>query len=384
VDDSRAGSSGQTTSDYPTQKLNYGVDPSSPNAIDLDDSTHFTNTLFAVILLLGILIRLSGIANNISIDREWLPVLAPSSASSASTTSSYDLTHLNAVLRRIDLICKILTPLLITAFVSIARSYRICIISLGLLAVLSWVAELRCARWMYESSSALRARKPQGNQNTMSTRTTTGENQSFGILRLWHPSRTFLLPQFKVLSDYFSTTVWIPATAQALLHLTVLAYSSSLITYLLEVGFSLKLITTARAAGSIVEVGSTILTPWAVHYLSGRQAGHDVESDDVETEGFLDQDKGESQSIDSIALEKVGLFGISWQFCSLVRFYPSLKYCSERLLTDSRSQSSSRSSISPQDSTMLSMRQKLLSQLYHPCSSFFPFQSHGRVCGHTP
>ncbi|KAI9834818.1 MAG: hypothetical protein M1838_005462 [Thelocarpon superellum] len=50
--------------------------------------------LFGPLLLLGSLEALSSVANRISIDKEWLPALAPSSA---VRTGGYDLAQLNAL-----------------------------------------------------------------------------------------------------------------------------------------------------------------------------------------------------------------------------------------------------------------------------------------------
>jgi solute carrier family 40 (iron-regulated transporter), member 1 len=320
VDDARAGHA----RDPPVQDSKNGTTiPSSLETIDSHPHSISQNILFAIILLLGVLVRLSTIANNISIDREWLPALAPSSASSAPIATPYDLTHLNAVMRRIDLICKVLTPFLVSTIVSTVNSYRICIMLGGLLTVLSWVAELWCARWMYRSSSALRAPKPLINEDhEEENQTVTPQSMP---RHLWHTTRTLLLDQANALTQYFSTNVWIPATALALLHLTVLAESSSLITYLLEIGFSLTLITTSRACSSIVEVGSTVLTPWAVHYFSRKRTKHEKEvegeGDDAEAEGFLqrrDETQAQGPHIDSTVLERVGLVGILWQFVNLV------------------------------------------------------------------
>jgi len=176
---------------------------------------------------------------------------------------------------------------------------------------------------MYRSSSALRAPKPLINEDhEEENQTVTPQSMP---RHLWHTTRTLLLDQANALTQYFSTNVWIPATALALLHLTVLAESSSLITYLLEIGFSLTLITTSRACSSIVEVGSTVLTPWAVHYFSRKRTKHEKEvegeGDDAEAEGFLqrrDETQAQGPHIDSTVLERVGLVGILWQFVNLI------------------------------------------------------------------
>ncbi|KAL2355917.1 hypothetical protein BJ546DRAFT_1060124 [Cryomyces antarcticus] len=59
--------------------------------------------LLAIVLLFGMLGRLSNVANEITIDRNWLPLLASSSSLPPSETGVvFDPTHLNAVMLQVD------------------------------------------------------------------------------------------------------------------------------------------------------------------------------------------------------------------------------------------------------------------------------------------
>ena len=55
---------------------------------------------------------------------------------------------------------------------------------------------------------------------------------------------------------YFSTTVWLPSIAVAILHASVLAWSGTLITWLLNANFSLTEVIVAIVVGSLFEIGS--------------------------------------------------------------------------------------------------------------------------------
>jgi iron-regulated transporter 1 len=105
-----------------------------------------------------------------------------------------------------------------------------------------------------------------------------------------------------------------------------LAYSANFITYLLAVGFSLNVITVARAAGSMVEIFSTVVTPIGVSYL-GKASHHSHAGEgDGGSEGTttaLLEDLPEEFSKTEIALERLGLWGISFQLINLV----SLQTC---------------------------------------------------------
>ena len=299
-------------------------------SFDWTPSGHMKNILFAIILILGVVEHLSDIANRISLDRDWLPILAPSSASSLSASTPYDLTHLNAVMRRIDLICKVITPFLISGFVTTVNHHQIGIIAVALVSGLSWAAELWCARKVYSSSSALCSPKEFAKFDTVSIIERVSGNEAISIrnplnllYEIWHQSVVWFWDQSLLLQQYFSTSVWIPSMAWALLHLTVLAYSASLITYLLNIGVSLYLITIASATGSLIEVSSTVLTPWVIHRLS-RERAPDAPTDDEAVEFFSGGDK-EARGNGGNVLEKVGLYGITWQFFCLVRASPLVR-----------------------------------------------------------
>ncbi|KAL2049637.1 hypothetical protein ABVK25_010097 [Lepraria finkii] len=70
------------------------------------------------------------------------------------------------------------------------------------------------------------------------------------------------------LQDYFNTAEWIPSVCAAIPHASVLTFSGIIITYLLNAGLSLNMVTGARASGATFEIGSTFVFPWAVGILS--------------------------------------------------------------------------------------------------------------------
>ena len=281
--------------------------------------------LFAVVVGLGILEKLSGSANMISMERDWIPILAAQTGGSA-----YDLTHLNAVMRRIDLICKLISPLVISLIITASGSTKIGVMVVASMSTLSWGVEIWCARRVWRASSRLR--QPKNNENAAAT---AGILERAGSLTHGWPRRAKervaegFRSQVESLRDYFGSDVWMPSLSLALLHLSVLSYSATFLTYLLDSGFSLILITIARALGSVVEVSSTFVAPVGIEYLSHRSKYQVVRED---TEALLDnsapdgQDQASQQHL--AGLERLGLWGIWSQFLNLVR--PSRLYANAR------------------------------------------------------
>ena len=75
---------------------------------------------------------------------------------------------------------------------------------------------------------------------------------------------------------YFSTTVWLPSICMAILHGSVLAWSGTLITWLLNANFTLNEVTIAKGVGSLSEIGSTLVFPWAVSVFTKPESGASV------------------------------------------------------------------------------------------------------------
>lgn len=258
--------------------------------------------VFGITILLGIGEKLSGTGNMISMERDWVPLLA-----SEEDHAVYTLTHLNAVMRRIDLICKLIAPLVISVVITLT-STRIGASVVAGMSATSWGIEMWCARRVWNTCPQLKALKVVDSRRERSDRRASSR---WWIVRLWHS-------QSAQLRDYFFTGVWIPSMCLSMLHISVLTYSATFITYLLNAGFSLLLITIARTLSSIVEVSSTFIAPIGVKRLAVPVKG-ERGTDEEEEAPFIDeQDGGAVEREHGVGLERSGLWGISLQLSSLV------------------------------------------------------------------
>ncbi len=134
------------------------------------------------------------------------------------------------------------------------------------------------------------------------------------------------------LEMYFSTSVWIPSLTLAMLHYSMLTWRATFITYLINVGYSLNFITTARTVGSVFEIGSTILTPLGIRYTGkafnrGAVARGAGSSDDEAAVAFIrredseDPDEDDEKTLEAqtiVGLQRFGLWGFSLQLTMLV------------------------------------------------------------------
>ncbi|KAI0846899.1 Ferroporti-1 [Daldinia vernicosa] len=260
---------------------------------------------FAIAVTLGIIERLSASGNLISMERDWVVTVA------APAGNPYDLTHLNAVMRRIDLVCKLISPILTSAVISALGSIRLGVVFTGLTSLISIPIEVFSARRVWNSSPLLQApRAVPTSQPAVVTQETS---------RSWI-SRT--RQYFHGFEMYFSTSVWVPSVALALLHFNMLTWRATFVTYLINIGYSLNIITLARAIGSVFEISSTVITPRGIDYM-GKTHHHastpPIDEDDESGVRLIAGDQEGSRDVQTlIGLQRVGLWGMTWQIINTV------------------------------------------------------------------
>ncbi|KAK7908087.1 Solute carrier family 40 member 1 [Apiospora marii] len=266
------------------------------------------HVIFVVAVTFGIIERLSSSGNLISMERDWVVTVA------APPGQPYDLTHLNAVMRRIDLACKLVSPILISAIISATDSVRIGVIYSALTSLISIPIETVSAKGVWNSSPVLRVPKlkkeaPEAASVPASARAMSWTSRV----------RQF----FKGFEMYFSTAVWVPSVALVLLHFNMMTWRATFITYLINVGYSLNTITMARAVGSVFEISSTVATPLGIQYMNKAYRQHRSladEEDELEV-GLIEPDEQQQQHAADgqtlVGLQRVGLWGVSWQVVNL-------------------------------------------------------------------
>jgi iron-regulated transporter 1 len=90
---------------------------------ETDNTSHAQNPFsssakgfqFGLILVLDAIQHLSATGNKLSLERDWVPALVEPAGTS---DAAYSLTQVNAVMGRIDLICKLVAPSLLPLIIS--------------------------------------------------------------------------------------------------------------------------------------------------------------------------------------------------------------------------------------------------------------------------
>ncbi|OCK85430.1 hypothetical protein K432DRAFT_343183 [Lepidopterella palustris CBS 459.81] len=299
--------------------------------------------VFAVVLTLGVFENLSRRANVISMERDWVPILAPETGPECFT-----LTQINATMARIDMVCKLIAPIIISGFLSVAPSVRFGVVCIAAANILSTFLEIWSAKWLWDQCDILRKPKlsailefdSEGNFETRHRSESQASRITFfqawvdSITSWWHG----YIPSLKL---FFATEVWIPSMSMSILHSSVLSVTGTVIVFLLNSGLSLKGVVLAEAASSAFEIGSTFLAPIAVRKLSINisSSSHQLvdvsHKEDEETLSDIDSDISDLDPEDPLSKDdtmpdinagvtRLGLWGVFEMFMTLAPTVPLL------------------------------------------------------------
>lgn len=236
-------------------------------------------------------------------ERDWVPILANKEG------MSYHLTHLNTAMRRIDITCKFLAPLVISSVVALVGPTR-AVATIAIVSSISLVLEC----WIVMRVWTHNVRLQSGKDLTLNhledpiSRIHPNPTGFVGVL-LWKGYELLkrLGEVTRANADgvyyYFSTTVWLPSICVAVLHGSVLAWSGTLITWLLNEHFSIAEVTVAKSVGAVFEIGSTLAFPCAVGVLLRSTSRQQTTSYEMVEQRNDDDMKGPDESHENIADE---------------------------------------------------------------------------------
>ncbi|TQN71685.1 Solute carrier family 40 member 1 [Colletotrichum shisoi] len=214
--------------------------------------------LLALLSLLACGERLYSIINMVSVEKDWVVVLAKG--------DTEVLADLNAQMRRIDLLCKLLAPLFI-ALVD-GFSTEIAIVVNFAMNMASVVVEYYAIARIYDEDPSLQEQKRKPDAELPST-TEDAPSSARPGRKMWQLFR-------KSASDfgfYFGHRAFLPSFAGSLLYLTVLSFAGQMVTYLVASGYTTTYIGIARTISVVFEVLATWVAPWLIARIGPVRAG---------------------------------------------------------------------------------------------------------------
>jgi iron-regulated transporter 1 len=196
------------------------------------------------------------------------------------------VTAMNAQMRRIDLVCKLLGPLFIALIDGISTEAAI-MVNLGM-NVCSVVVEYysiakvrpqslvsRLKEHFAYNSSQVYDEVPELQEAKKSPPRPHGEEpaQQGFFVRGWSAVCQGVRQALKDFGFYFRHRVFLPSFAGALLYLTVLSFSGQMVTWLLSTGYDSTQVAVTRTLAVAFEVLATWVAPWLMERIGPTRAG---------------------------------------------------------------------------------------------------------------
>lgn len=176
---------------------------------------------------------------------------------------------LNAQMRRIDLICKLLGPLFIALLDGYSTQVAI-LVNLGM-NVASVVVEYFAIARVYYQVDGLQ--QPKGAPTQTSIGDDSSERSQGRATDLLAHARAVVGRTVADFSLYFRHPAFLPSIAGALLYLTVLSFAGQMVTFLLSSGYTSTQVGAARTLAVVFEVLATWIAPWLMGLVGPVRAG---------------------------------------------------------------------------------------------------------------
>ncbi|KAF2139465.1 uncharacterized protein K452DRAFT_275786 [Aplosporella prunicola CBS 121167] len=212
--------------------------------------------ILAVLVVLACIEKLCAILNMVSVERDWVVVIANQNDSS--------LRMLNAQMRRIDLFCKLAGPLFISLIDGISTEVAI-LINMGM-NVASIAVEYYAIARVYKSVPALQEPRPSRNANELEA---DERRTVYNTKHFMDTARVTLRGHIA----YIRHRAFLPSFAGTLLYLTVLSFGGQMVTYLISAGYNSMHIGVARAVSVAFELSSTWITPKVMSWIGPIRTG---------------------------------------------------------------------------------------------------------------
>jgi len=293
-------------------------------------SSGMKGAIYIIIMGLGVLERLSRLANFFSVERDWVPTLAMPE-SDIGHKSDFDLSHLNAVMSRIDLVCKLISPIAMSGFMSATGNPRFTAAALVVLNLATWPLEYWTTRVVWFANDQLRVPKSGRDVSNHSAAGIWDARWSFSMNRLCLAQKfkkvyTWCVDYVLCLQAYFSTEVWIPSITMSSLHFSVMVFSGILTVFLIQSGFSVTLIMWGEVLSAVFELSSTFVFSFGIRRLSTLQSAYmplsglsnGAASPPLPLAEDADEDEPTDTVDQSVGASRLGLLGLIETLVSLV------------------------------------------------------------------
>ncbi|KAF2458394.1 hypothetical protein BDY21DRAFT_284383 [Lineolata rhizophorae] len=223
-------------------------------------TTRVKTAFLSLVIILACSEKLAFVLNTVAVERDWVVVITDGREDA--------LRVINARMRRIDLFCKLIGPLVIS-FIDAASTKIAALVTLGM-SLVSVFIEYFCIARVYTLVPSLHRHPtvPPAQAHLPTTSPTTPT--LLRRLRALSLSLRHALP----LRFYFTHRTLLPSLCLSLLYLTVLSFSAHMTAFLLSVpGWTAAVVGGARAAAAVAELSATWVAPRLMARVGPLRAG---------------------------------------------------------------------------------------------------------------
>ena len=224
--------------------------------------------LFAVSAVLACVEKLAFVANTVSVERDWIVVVSESLGA--------DRQELNSVMRRIDLVCKLIAPVGIGLVDGYSTKIAIWVVFAQ--NAISVLVEYFAIANVYAAVPELGVGKGVAQAETNIATDSQPQDSSHGDTVSNTPSRRSTLlanitSHLQPYRAYIENPAFLASFSLSLLYLTVLSFASQMTTYLLTLGFTSTHVSIMRLVSVILELSATVAAPWLMNKIGAVRAG---------------------------------------------------------------------------------------------------------------
>ncbi|CAO3570518.1 unnamed protein product [Mortierella alpina] len=234
-------------------------DPTSGTSHTGDLSLYEGYSVFTLLILINGVLKLSALGWSISIERDWIVALCRS--------DSEQLTRINVAMKRIDLVCKLISPLVFAALLAqVDAAY--CSLAMATWCMCTFCMELYLVRRIWAKSPVLwepRSRHSQLSVTNASKSDGRRRGSASDLFATRSPSVfTKVVSSFQ---EYTHHIVFLASLSYAIIYINMMSVSGTMIGYLQWRGFTAGSIALLKGVCTASELVGTIAMPILVRYV---------------------------------------------------------------------------------------------------------------------
>lgn len=213
--------------------------------------------LMAANILLACIEKLCAIMNTVSVERDWIIVIA--------SDQDAALRQINSMMRRIDLLCKLLSPLVIAILDGFSTTIAI-LVTLAINSV-SMGLEYGLIARVYKAVPALAHDRALASSEGDET---PDRRHKRSVIRV---AARVLMSFVESIRTYTSQEAFLPSLSLSISYLTVLSFAGQMVTYLIAAGYTSASVGVIRIFSTACEISATWLAPWLMSKIGPVRSG---------------------------------------------------------------------------------------------------------------